>query len=117
MKLYLSVVQNDWANKSSSTPRHLTPVDKVLQFANLHSALKPSGQRRGSVHRAPSHTPFTNAATHTLCCNPQPFRPGTSSEASKQGDPSLAIASAAVRRVQRLFRLLSSLLEVQLHST
>lgn len=107
MKLYLSIVQNDWANKSSSAPRHLTSVDKVLQFANLHGALKPSGQRCSSVHRAHSHTPFTKAATHTLCCNPQPFCLGTSLEASKQRDLSLTIASAAVRHVQRLFCLLS----------
>lgn len=107
MKLYLSIVQNDWANKSSSAPRHLTSVDKVLQFANLHGALKPSGQRCSSVHRAHSHAPFNKAAMHTLCCNPQPFCLGTSSEASKQRDLSLTIASAAVRHVQRLFCLLS----------
>lgn len=80
MKLYLSLVQNDWANKSSSTPRHLTSVDKVLQFANLHSALKPSGQRVGSVHRASSHTLFSEAAADTLGCNPHPFHLEASSE-------------------------------------
>lgn len=73
MKLYLSLVQNDWANKAFSTPGHLTPVDEVLQFANLHSALKPSGQRFRSVHRASSHTSFSKAATDTRGYNPIPF--------------------------------------------
>lgn len=73
MKLYLSLVENDWANKASSTPGHLTPVDEVLQFANLHSALIPSGQKFRSVHRASSHTSFSKATTETVGCNPIPF--------------------------------------------
>lgn len=73
MKFYLSLVQNDWANKSSSTPRHLTSVDKVLQFPNLHRALKPSGQRFGSVHRSSSHASYSKAATDTLGVIPIPF--------------------------------------------
>lgn len=88
MKLYLSLVQNDWANKSSSTPRHLTSVDKVLQFANLHRALKPSGQRFGSVHRSSSHKFFSEAATDTLGCNPHPFCLEASSQVSKLEDTS-----------------------------
>lgn len=106
MKLYLSLVQNDWANKSSSTPRHLTSVDKVLQFANLHSALKPSGQRFSSVHRASSHTSFSKAATDPLGYNAHPFHLEASSEVSKQEDTSLRIASAAIQEVWMLFCLL-----------
>lgn len=58
MKLYLSLVQDDWADKSASASCHLTPVDEVLQLANLHSALKPSTQRLGSVHRASPAIPI-----------------------------------------------------------
>lgn len=73
MKLYLSLVENDWANKASSAPGHLTSVDEVLQFANLHIALIPSGKRFRSVHRASSHTSFSKATTDALGCNPIPF--------------------------------------------
>lgn len=106
MKLYLPLVQNDRANKSSSTPRHLTPVDKVLQFANLHSALQPKGQRFGSVHRASPCVASSEAATDPPGrYNPHLFSPASGSEVRKQEDTSLITASAALH-VWTLFCLL-----------
>ena len=38
---YLAFEQDHWTDKSSSAPGRLATVDKVLQLAHLHSALKP----------------------------------------------------------------------------
>lgn len=43
---YLALEQDHWADKPSSAPGHLAAVNKVLQLAHLHSALKPDAQTR-----------------------------------------------------------------------
>lgn len=65
MQLYLSLVQNDWADKPSSTSGHLTAADEVLQFADLHSALKPIREKSPHYLISPwwSHFGY-NLSTH-----------------------------------------------------
>lgn len=43
---YLALEQDHWADKPSSASGHLAAVNKVLQLAHLHSALKPGAQTR-----------------------------------------------------------------------
>ena len=43
---YLAVVEDDWTYESPSAASQLTPVHKVLQLTDLHSALKPAHTKR-----------------------------------------------------------------------
>lgn len=61
---YLAPEQDHWTDKPSSAPGRLAAVDKVLQLAHLHGALKPNTWAREAGQTSLKWTFYVRVCTH-----------------------------------------------------